>query len=57
MPVGYKVLVSLLALFVVGGFGAYCLMRGNELVGYITCALALMMVISMWVFPETSRRE
>jgi len=55
MPVKIKVFISVMALLVVGGFSYMNLTDGNETVGYVGLALAVMMVLAMWIFPETGK--
>lgn len=55
MPVKIKVFISAMALIVVGGFSYMNLNDGNETVGYVGLALAVMMVLAMWIFPETGK--
>lgn len=55
MPVKIKVFISVLALLVVGGFAYMNLNDGNEKVGYVGLGLAALMVLAMWIFPETGK--
>ncbi|MDP4796410.1 MAG: hypothetical protein NWR87_05815 [Rhodospirillales bacterium] len=55
MPVKIKVFISVMALAVVGGFSLMNLNGGNETVGYVGLGLAALMVLAMWIFPETGK--
>ncbi len=55
MPVKIKVFISALALLVVGGFAYMNLHDGNDTVGYVCFGLAVLMVLAMWIFPETGK--
>lgn len=55
MPVKIKVFISGMALLVVGGFAFMNLNDGNEKVGYAGLGLAALMVLAMWIFPETGK--
>ncbi len=55
MPVRIKIFVSVMAAVVVGGF-AYTQVSGpRPEVAYIGFALACMMVLAIWLFPETGK--
>lgn len=55
MPVKIKMFISAMALLVVGGFALMNLNDGNEKVGYVALGLAALMVLAMWIFPETGK--
>ena len=55
MPIHIKAIISILAALVVGGFAATNLGGPNETVAYVGFALAAMMVLAIWIFPETGK--
>ena len=57
MPSGIKATLSLVVLIV--GVIAYWFDKqdGNEQLGWVSISLALFMVLSMWIFPETGSRK
>jgi hypothetical protein len=57
MPVHIKLIVSALALIVVGGFSYSQLDGPNPGISYVGMGLAALMVLAIWIFPETGRKK
>lgn len=57
MPFPIKLIVSALALIVVGGFSYSQLDGPNAGISYIGMGLAALMVLAIWIFPETGRAK
>ena len=57
MPSGIKTILSLVVLFVGGVAHWYEKQAGNEQLSWIVAALAVFMVLAMWIFPETGSRK
>ena len=57
MPVHIKLIVSALALIVVGGFSYSQLDGPNANISYIGMGLAALMVLAIWIFPEAGRAK
>jgi len=57
MPSGIKTILSLVVLFVGGVAYWYEKQAGNEQLSWIVAALAVFMVLAMWIFPETGSRK
>ncbi|MDA8637756.1 hypothetical protein N9L49_03985 [Rhodospirillales bacterium] len=55
MPVGIKIVISLLTVLVVGGFSYMQLGGANHKVAYTGFALLVLMLLAMWIFPETGK--
>ena len=57
MPTNIKLMLSFIALAV--GAGTYYWERqaGNEPLSWVVAALAIFMVLAMWIFPETKSKE
>lgn len=57
MPTNIKLMLSIVVLAV--GVGAHYWERqgGNEQLSWIVAALAVFMVLAMWIFPETNSKE
>ena len=57
MPVPIKLIVSALAFIVVGGFSYSQLDGPNANIAYVGMGLAALMVLAIWIFPETGRAK
>lgn len=57
MPVPIKIMVSVLALIVVGGFSFTQLGGPNDQIAFVGTGLAALMVLAIWIFPETGRTK
>ena len=57
MPVNIKIYISVIVGVV--GFGAFFLEQqfGDKPVGVVALFLAVFMVLSMWIFPETKESD
>lgn len=55
MPSHIKAILSIVVVLVVGGFGYATIVGGNVTVGWVICVLTVIMVLSIWLFPETRR--
>lgn len=55
MPPRIKLAITVLAAAVVSGFGYTNLDGTHDKVAYACFALAAMMVLAIWIFPETGR--
>ena len=55
MPVRIKIFVSILAALVVGGFAFMQLSGPRPEIGYVGLTLAALMVLAIWMFPETGK--
>lgn len=50
MPSSYKAIMSVLVVVIIGGFGVFNL--DNGAVGYVLFALAALMILGVWIFPD-----
>jgi hypothetical protein len=57
MPSGIKTILSLVVLLVGGVAHWYEKQAGNEQLSWVVAALAVFMVLAMWIFPETGSRK
>lgn len=57
MPIPIKIMVSVLAVIVVGGFSFTQLGGPNAQIAFVGMGLAALMVIAIWIFPETGRAK
>lgn len=55
MPASIKTILSLLVALVIGGYGAFSFNMGSPIIGMVTIVLAAMMILSIWIFPETGK--
>lgn len=55
MPVHIKLFISAMAAVIVGGFGYTQLTGSRPEIAYVAFALAAMMVLAIWIFPETGK--
>ncbi|XDZ65930.1 hypothetical protein AB8880_00615 [Alphaproteobacteria bacterium LSUCC0684] len=55
MPPRIKLILSLLVALVIGGYGLYAMDTSSPGVGKVTLALSLMMILAIWIFPETGK--
>ena len=55
MPIHIKVFVSVIAALVVGGFSYFQLDGPRPEITYVGFGLATLMVLSIWIFPETGK--
>ena len=55
MPINIKIIVSVLAALVVGGFSYTNLDGIHDRIGYLGFALATLMIVGIWLFPETGK--
>lgn len=55
MPVHIKLFISAMAAIIVGGFGYTQLAGPRPEIAYVGFALAAMMVLAIWIFPETGK--
>ena len=55
MPIKIKLFISVLAALVVSAFGYTNLDGTHDKIAYACFALAAMMVLAIWIFPETGR--
>ena len=57
MPTNIKLMLSLIALAVGAGAHYWESQAGNEQLSWIVAALAVFMVLAMWIFPETGSKK
>ena len=57
MPVKIKLMLSLIALAVGAGAHYWERQAGNEPLSWVVAALAVFMVLAMWIFPETGSKK
>ena len=57
MPAHIKAALSVLTLIVGGAVHVYERDLGNEHLSWVVAALAVFMVLAMWIFPETGGRK
>ncbi len=57
MPVHVKLIISALVVAVGTGFFFYEQSIGQDHVGHVGFALAAMMILAMWIFPEAQRKK
>ena len=57
MPSHIKLMLSIVALAVGAGAHYWERQGGNEQLSWIVAALAVFMVLAMWIFPETSSKK
>ena len=55
MPVKIKIVLSSLVAIIIGGYGWLALSEVNGETGFATIILATLMIISIWIFPETGK--
>ena len=55
MPVKIKIVLSSLVAIIIGGYGWLALSEVNNKTGFATIILAVLMIISIWIFPETGK--
>ncbi len=57
MPNNVKTMLSILTLFVGAVVHFFERQAGNDQLAWIVAGLAIFMVLSMWLFPETGRKN
>jgi hypothetical protein len=57
MPTNIKLMLSLVALAVGAGAHYWERQAGNVQLSWIVAALAVFMVLAMWIFPETGSKK
>lgn len=57
MPNHIKAMLSVVVLIVGAGVHMFEKNAGNEELSWIVAALAVFMVLAMWIFPETGSRK
>ncbi len=57
MPSGIKAILSLIVLIIGAIAHWYEKQSGNEPLSWVVAALAVFMVLAMWIFPETGSRK
>ena len=57
MPAQYKAIISILALIVGAGMYVYEKGIGDEVTGWVAVGLSCLMVLAIWIFPETGNRK
>ena len=57
MPTNIKLMLSIVALAVGAGAHYWERQRGPAQLSWIVAALAVFMVLAMWIFPETSSKK
>ena len=57
MPTNIKLMLSIVVLAVGAGVHYWERQSGNEQLSWIVAALAVFMVLAMWIFPETSSKK
>ena len=55
MPVKIKLVLSSLVAIIIGGYGCLALSEVDNKTGVATIVLAALMIISIWIFPETGK--
>jgi membrane protein YdbS with pleckstrin-like domain len=55
MPVKIKIVLSSLVATIIGGYGWLAFSEVNGKTGFATIILATLMIISIWIFPETGK--
>ena len=57
MPTNIKLMLSIIALAVGAGAHYWEGQNGNVQLSWIVAALAVFMVLAMWIFPETGSKN
>jgi len=57
MPNNIKTMLSVLTLIVGAGVHYFERQAGNDDLAWVVAGLSVFMVLAMWIFPETDKKE